>query len=206
MDSPDDGAKPELVITMLESFDWFTWVYLPLIVFATRVLDVTLGTMRIIFLSRGRKYLAPLLGFVEVLIWITVVSQIVGGANNLVAYVSYASGFAVGNYVGMLMEDKLAIGTLVIRIILNHNGKALIDNLHAGGYGVTYVDGHGATGPVILVYTVVMRKELERVIEIIESASPKSFFTVEELRSVRQGIFPARGTVPLELLIRRKSK
>jgi uncharacterized protein YebE (UPF0316 family) len=162
--------------------------------------------MRIIFLSRGRKYLAPLLGFVEVLIWITVVSQIVGGAQNIIAYVAYASGFAVGNFVGMLIEEKLAIGTLVVRIILNHNGKALIDNLQAGGYGVTYVDGHGATGPVILVYTVVMRKELERVTEIIENASPKSFFTVEELRSVRQGIFPARGTVPQELLIRRKSK
>ena len=96
------------------NFDWFPWVILPFIIFAARVFDVTLGTMRIIFLSRGKKYLAPLLGFVEVLIWITVVSQIVGGAHNIVAYIAYAAGFAAGNYVGMVIEDKLAIGTLVV--------------------------------------------------------------------------------------------
>ncbi len=191
---------------MMENFDWFTWVLLPLIVFATRILDVTLGTMRIIFLSRGRKYLAPLLGFVEVLIWITVVSQIVGGAHNIIAYIAYASGFAVGNHIGMVIEDKLAIGTLVVRIILSQHGKNLIDNLHDAGYGVTYVDGHGATGPVILVYTVVMRKELEQVIGIIKNTSQKSFFTVEELRSVQQGIFPARRVSPHEALFRRKAR
>jgi len=191
---------------MLENFDWFTWVYLPLIVFATRVLDVTLGTMRIIFLSRGRKLLAPLLGFVEVLIWITVVSQIVGGAHNIVAYVAYAAGFAVGNYVGMVIEDRLAIGTLVIRIILSKDGEALVENLHNAGFGVTHVDGQGATGPVMLVYTVVMRKELQRVVDIIHTNSPKSFFTVEELRSFQQGIFPHRQTSPLETLVRRKTK
>lgn len=191
---------------MLETFDWYSWVILPLIVFIARVLDVTLGTMRIIFLSRGRKYLAPILGFVEVLIWITVVSQIVGSAQNPVAYIAYAAGFATGNYVGLSIEDKLAIGTLVIRIIVNHNGKSLINNLQGAGYGVTSVDGQGATGPVILVYTVVVRKELEQVIEIIEGSSPKSFFTVEELRSVRQGIFPQRRRLPDEILLRRKSK
>jgi uncharacterized protein YebE (UPF0316 family) len=191
---------------MLENFDWSTWVFLPLIVFATRVLDGTLGTIRIIFLSRGRKILAPLLGFMEVLIWITVVSQIVGGAQNFVAYIAYASGFAAGNYIGMVIEDKLAIGTLVVRIILSQNGKKLIDQLREAGYGVTYVDGHGATGPVMLVYTVVMRKELEKVVDIIQNTSPKSFFTVEELRSVQQGIFPARQVSPQEALLRRKSR
>ena len=190
----------------MENFDWFTWVVLPLTVFATRILDVTLGTMRIIFLSRGRNYLAPLLGFAEVLIWITVVSQIVGGAHNIIAYIAYAAGFAAGNYIGMVIEDKLAIGTLVVRIILNQQGKNLIENLHNAGYGVTYVDGHGATGPVILVYTVVMRKELEQVIGIIKNTSSKPFFTVEELRSVEQGIFPARRVSSQEALFRRKSR
>lgn len=191
---------------MLENFDWFTWVGLPFIVFATRVLDVTLGTMRIIFLSRGRRYLAPLLGFIEVLIWITVVSQIVGGAHNIVAYIAYAAGFAVGNYVGMAIENKLAIGTLVIRIILSRDGKTLVDNLHNAGFGVTHVDGQGATGPVMLVYTVVMRKELERVVNIIHATSPRSFFTVEELRSFQQGIFTSHQRSPLETLFRRKTK
>ncbi len=190
----------------MQTFDWFTWVILPLIVFAARICDVTLGTIRIIFLSRGRKYLAPLLGFVEVFIWITIVSQIVRGAQNLVAYLAYAAGFAVGNFAGMLIEEKLAIGTLVVRAFLSKDGKSLIARLHSDGYGVTHVDGHGANGPVQVVYTVVLRKELPEVINIIQETHPKAFFTVEELRSVQQGIFPVRSSPRLINFSGRKSK
>ncbi len=178
---------------MMETFDWYAWVILPLIVFLARVTDVTLGTMRIIFLSRGKKVIAPLLGFVEVFIWITVVSQIVGGAkNNLLAYFAYALGFAVGNYFGMVIEDKLAIGTLVVRAFLSKDGPMLVKNLHEKGYGVTYVNGHGANGPVQVIYTIVMRRELPDVVGVIQETHPKVFFTVEELRSVQQGVFPVR--------------
>lgn len=191
----------------MEPFDWFTWVILPLIIFFTRVLDVTLGTLRIIFISRGRKRLAPLLGFVEVFIWITVVSQVVGGARNYVAYLAYAAGFAAGNYVGMWIEEKLAIGTLVVRVILSRDAKELIDNLREAGFGVTHVEAQGASGLVSLVYTVVMRKELDRVIRIVDRTAPKSFFTIEELRSVQEGIFPARTGMPRQgTLFGRKSK
>jgi uncharacterized protein YebE (UPF0316 family) len=190
----------------VETFDTYTWVILPLLVFLARFVDVTLGTMRIIFLSRGRKFLAPVLGFVEVFIWITAVSQIVRGAQNFAAYFAYAAGFAVGNYVGMLIEEKLAIGTLVIRIILPQNGNSLVTHLREEGYGVTFVDGHGASGPVVLVYTVVMRRELSQVITIIEDTSTKAFYTVEELRSVRQGIFPVRSSKLMGNLSGRKKK
>lgn len=190
----------------MQTLDWYGWIILPFIVFLARLIDVSLGTLRIIFLSRGRKYLAPLLGFVEVLIWITVVSEVVSGAQNIVAYLAYAGGFAVGNYAGMLIEERLAIGTLVIRAILSHDGASLVERLRSEGYGATYVDGHGASGPVILIYTVVMRKELARVIDLIEEVHPKAFFTVEELRSARQGIFPERSSSRFDHLIRRKSK
>jgi len=190
----------------MQSFDWFTWVILPLIVFLARFIDVALGTMRIIFLSRGRKILAPMLGFVEVFIWITIVSQIVRGADNFAAYLAYAAGFAVGNYAGMIIEERLAIGTLVIRVILPRDGVSLVDRLSAEGYGVTYVDGHGASGPVQLIYTVVMRKELARVISLIQEVNPKAFFTVEELRSVQQGIFPLRSSPRAARFFGRKSK
>ncbi len=190
----------------MEAFDWYTWVILPLIVFLARIADVTLGTVRIIFLSRGRKYLAPLLGFLEVLIWITIVSEIVRGAHNIVAYLAYASGFAIGNYAGMLIEERLAIGTLVIRAILPKDGVLLVERLRTEGYGATYVDGHGSSGPVMLIYTVVMRKELSRVVSLIQEVHPKAFFTVEELRSARQGIFPARSSSRLDRFTRRKSK
>jgi uncharacterized protein YebE (UPF0316 family) len=190
----------------MQTFDWFTWVILPLIVFLARLADVTLGTIRIIFISRGKKYLAPLLGFLEVFIWITVVSQIVRGAQSIVAYLAYAAGFAVGNYLGMMVEEKLAIGTLVVRVILPKDGALLLERLRNEGYGATYVDGQGASGPVMLIYTVVMRKELPRVINLIQEVYPKAFFTVEELRTAQQGIFPVRSSSPLDRFVRRKSK
>lgn len=190
----------------MQIFDWYSWVILPLIVFLARVIDVGLGTMRIIFISRGKRVLAPLLGFVEVFIWITIVSQIVRGAQNIAAYFAYAAGFAVGNFIGMYLEDKLAIGTLVIRVILPTDGDSLIERLQAEGYGITHVRGNGASGPVRLIYTVVMRKELARVVNIIQSTHPKAFFTVEELRSVQQGIFPVRASARPDMFFHRKSK
>jgi uncharacterized protein YebE (UPF0316 family) len=140
-------------------------------------------------------------------IWIAAVSQIVGNANNnILAYLAYATGFAVGNYVGMVIEERLAIATLVIRIILSRNGNPLFKRLREEGYGVTFVDGQGANGPVLLGYTIVLRKELELVICIIEETASKAFFTVEELRSVRQGVFPVRSTKMQGDLFGRKKK
>lgn len=190
----------------MQTFDWYTWAILPAIVFLARLADVSLGTMRIIFVSRGKKYLAPLLGFVEVFIWITVVSQVVRGANNFIAYLAYAAGFAVGNYAGMLIEERLAIGTLIIRVILPQEGTELAYHLREEGYGATYVDAHGASGSVCLIYTVVMRKELSHVVDLIQEIHPKAFFTVEELRSVQQGIFPVRSSSRMNTFLGRKSK
>ncbi|MBU4225576.1 MAG: hypothetical protein KKC71_07125, partial [Chloroflexi bacterium] len=127
----------------MNGFDWYGWVLLPLLVFLARVIDVTLGTLRIIFISRGKKYLAPLLGFVEVFIWVAVIAQITRGANNIVAYLAYAAGFAAGNFIGMYIEDKLAIGTLVLRIIVPNGADTLIGHLRAAGFGVTSVDAEG---------------------------------------------------------------
>jgi uncharacterized protein YebE (UPF0316 family) len=173
--------------------DWYTWVFLPLLIFVARVIDVGLGTLRIIFTARGKRQLAPLLGFVEVFIWVAVISQMVRGVNHVVAYLAYAAGFAAGNYVGMWIENRLALGTLVMRIILAQSGDFLADSLHEAGYGVTRVDGMGANGPVKLIYTIVRRKDLPGVLEIIHQTTPKAFIAIEEVRSTEQGIFPYGG-------------
>ena len=172
----------------------YTYVFLPLLIFAARFLDVTLMTLRIIFISRGKKYVAPLLGFVDVFIWIAVVTQIVRGANNLAAYLAYAAGFALGNYVGIYIEDKLAIGTLVLRVIVQNQAEALMAALSDAGFGVTGVEGQGSTGPVKLIYSVVKRKDLPRALEIIHMVAPNAFTTVEEVCSVEQGIFPPESS------------
>ncbi len=193
----------------METFDWQTWVILPLLVFIARLIDVALGTVRIIFTSRGKKHLAPLLGFVEVFIWVSIIAQITRGSNNIVAYLAYAAGFAAGNYLGMFIEDKLAIGTLVVRAIVPEEvSTSLAKTLKENGFGVTIVSGMGSQGPVKLIYTVVMRKELTMVAERIKSVSPNAFFTVEELRSAEHGIFhpSAQSTTPFGMLTKRKSK
>ena len=187
-------------------FNWYAWVLLPLLVFFARITDVTLGTIRIIFTSRGRRKIAPLLGFVEVFIWVSVISEITKGAHNLIAYLAYAAGFAAGTYIGMMIEERLAIGNLVIRAILPENRTDLIDKLRDGGYGVTSADAYGAKGPVKLVYTIVSRKDLPNVIETIHKTYPKTFFTVEELRSVEQGVFPIRSNMGLDAVFGRKTK
>lgn len=170
--------------------EFYAWVILPILIFLARVADVTLGTLRIIFVSRGKRRLAPVLGFFEVLIWIVAIGQLVQNLGSATSYLGYAAGFAAGNYVGMLIEDRLAIGTLIIRSIIPAGGEEVMLRLHDAGFGVTEVDGHGANGPVKIIYAVVKRKHLKEVTRIIHSVCPKAFLTVEDIRSAEEGVFP----------------
>ena len=174
----------------LANFDWYVWVGLPLLIFLARVFDVTLGTLRIIFTSRGLRNLAPVLGFVETFVWIIAVSSLVKHAQNVVAYVGYAGGFAMGTFVGMLIENRLAMGTLTIRAIIRRDPKELIESLHNAGFGVTAVDGRGSTGEVKIIYSTVKRADLPVIIDIFHQILPGAFLSVEEVRSTEQGVFP----------------
>lgn len=181
----------------MEGFDWYGNVFLPLIVFASRVGDVSLGTMRIILTARGKRNLAPLLGFLEVLIWIVVVSRLITYTRTPFAFLGYAAGFALGNFVGIYIEEWFAIGYVTVRVILQKRGEELFAALRKEGFGVTIFDGWGTQGPVQLIFTVVRRKDLRRVVNIIQSISPTSFFSVEDVRMAHAGVFPkdSRGTV-----------
>jgi len=180
----------ETINANLASFDWYVWVGLPILIFIARVFDVTLGTMRIIFTSRGMRNLAPVLGFIETFIWIVAVSSIVKHAQNVVAFIGYAGGFATGTYVGMLIENKLAVGTLTVRAIIRRDPRELIETLHNAGFGVTAVDGHGSSGDVRIIYSTVKRADLPAIIDIFHRTLPGAFLSVEEVRSTEQGVFP----------------
>ena len=175
---------------LLAGLDWYVWIGLPLLIFAARVCDVTLGTMRIIFTSRGMRNWAPVLGFVETFIWIVAVSSIVKHAQNVAAFIGYASGFATGTYVGMMIENRLAMGTLTVRAIIRRDPKELIETLHNAGFGVTAVDGHGSSGDVKIIYSTVKRADLPAIINIFHQTLPGAFISVEEVRSTEQGVFP----------------
>jgi len=160
-----------------------------------RVIDVSLGTMRIIFVSKGNRVIAPILGFFEVFIWIIAMGQIMSNLNNFACYFGYATGFALGNYVGLRLEEHLAMGNLLIRIISQKDGNVLIKNLSDNGYGATLLEGEGSLGKVELIYTIVKRVNLSKVIEIINDFNPKAFYSIEDVRKVSSGIFPAQSSI-----------
>ncbi|HEY9246108.1 MAG TPA: DUF2179 domain-containing protein [Candidatus Methanoperedens sp.] len=168
----------------------FSLIILPLLIFVARVMDVTLGTIRIIFVSRGRKFLAPLFGFFEIIIWLLAIGQIMQNLTNVIYYLAYAGGFTTGIFVGIWIEEKMAMGTVVVRVISKKEAGELIGVLKSRGYGVTSFDGQGATGQVKLIYTTIKRKDLNKVVEIIKSFNPKAFFSIEEIRLASEGIFP----------------
>jgi uncharacterized protein YebE (UPF0316 family) len=177
---------------------------LPLLVFLAELCVVTLCTIRIIFVSRGMKVLAPILGFFEVTIWLFAIGQIMQNLSNLGCYVGFAGGFTLGNFLGVLIEKKLGIGTVVIRTITGKDARELVEGLQGAGYGVTSVDGQGATGPVTIVLTVVKRKEMGNVLTIVKGFDPRAFYSVDEIQAAGAGVFPAprkrtRGLVPIPL-------
>lgn len=179
-------------ISSLVNSEIFSLIVLPLLIFIARVLDVTLGTLRIIFTSRGKKFISPIFGFFEIMIWLLAISQIMTNLTNLTYYLAYAGGFAMGNFVGIHIEEKLAMGTLIIRIITKKEGHKLVEFLKSEGYGVTSFDGEGARGPVKLIFTTIKRKDVDKVIRIIKLYNPKAFFSIEEVRSASEGIFPKK--------------
>lgn len=177
---------------MFEFLDIYPWL-LPVIIFVGRICDVTLGTLRIIFVSKGEKNKAPIVGFFEVLIWVIVISQIFNNANDIVAYLSYAGGYATGNYVGILVENKIAFGFQLFRIYTKKSGIELTRILNSNGMGSTYIKGEGAISEVSIIETVVSRKCEKKVIGIINYFDADAFYLIEDIRSKEKGIFSAAG-------------
>ncbi len=182
----------------------FAWVILPILIFLSRIADVSIGTVRVILVSMRLKYLAPLAGFFEVLIWILVMSQIMQNLTSPICYVAYAGGFAAGNFVGILIAEKLSIGMVLVRVILPVRANGLIDRLREKRYGVTCLDGQGANGPVQMVFTIVPRREIQTVVDLVKRSHPDAFYSVEEVDFVERGVFPLRrrwnGVFFVELL------
>ena len=174
---------------MFEFLDIYPFL-LPIMIFFGRIIDVTLGTLRIIFVSKGERYIAPVIGFFEVFIWIVIISQILSRANDIVAYLSYAAGYATGNYVGILIEQRIAFGVVLCRVYTVKAGKDLVALLSKKGYGATTIQGSGSVGDIAIVETVVDRKRLKEVAGIFEEFDSNIFYVAEDVRSKQRGIFP----------------
>jgi len=170
----------------------FKWFIIPFLIFLARIFDVSLGTMRIVFVSKELKYFAPLVGFFEVLIWLFAIRAIMQNLNNIACYIAYGAGFAMGTFIGLYIEKRLAIGKSIIRIITQKDSTELIEHLRSKGYGVTSMDAQGFNGKVHIIYMIIRRHDFENVAEIIKKFNPNAFYTIEDVRFVSEGIFPIK--------------
>lgn len=168
----------------------FDYLILPSLIFCARIIDVTIGTLRIVMVAKGQKAVAPILGFFEVLVWLLAISRIFENLDNWLCYFAYGAGFATGNYIGMKLEEKLAMGIVKIQIITRKKADQLIANLTEAGYGITHHDANGANESVSIIYTIINRKEIKKVEEIVTATNPKAFYSIEDVKSVSHGVFP----------------
>lgn len=182
----------EMIAVIFPDSPIYAWVVLPLLIFLARIADVSLGTVRLVFVARGFKHLAPVAGFFEVLIWILAIGQIMQNLTNPLCYLGYAGGFAMGNFVGIHIAERLSLGVVLVRVVTQKEAGDLIARLREQQYGVTTMDGQGASGPVKIIFTIVRRREAAAVVQLVKKFNPQAFYSIEEVDSVEQGVFPAQ--------------
>jgi len=191
--SERSGGELNMDLGTISNSSVFQWIILPLLIFCSRILDVSIGTMRIIYVSRGIKAMAMFCGFFEVLVWLIALTQLVQNLNNIAMYVAYAGGYAVGNYVGIFLEQKLAVGLVALRVITNGDASELMAQLKEKDLGVSSVAARGVTGAVRLVFLIIRRREIDDVIRIIRNINPKAFITIEDVKAVREDLSSSTG-------------
>jgi uncharacterized protein YebE (UPF0316 family) len=158
-----------------------------LLIFCLRLVDVSLGTVRLLMIGRGQRKIAPLLGFVEVTIWVIAISQVITNLDNIINILAYSGGFAAGTLVGMWIEDKLPLGHVGISIVSTTQGQEIARRLRQADYGVTELIGSGQSGVVNLITTIVTRKDVKDVFQLVNQTDPRSFIAVDDMKVVKRG-------------------
>ncbi len=165
--------------------------YFPILIFVARICDVSIGTIRTMLVISGHRVVSAALGFVEVLIWVLAVGGVIRhlGEGNILMLVGYAGGFATGVMVGMWLEDMLALGYRIVRVISPDQAVSLSDSLRAQGYRVTRVEGTGRKGPVEIAFLVIRRRQLRDLRNRLRTIDPRAFVTVERVDIASGGGF-----------------
>lgn len=174
-------------------FDWYAWVLLPLIIFFARIIDVGLGTIRVIFISRGYKRISTGIAFFEILVWLVAAREVFGNLDNPFYALAYAAGFSTGTYVGLFISEKLTIGKVLVRVITRQPAKRLIKLLKERGYSLTWMDAQSSQGHVNVLFFTVDSSRMDEMTALIKQFNPKAFYSVEDVRRVSTPvhIFPS---------------
>lgn len=175
--------------SVLTTWEWTSLppALLALAIFSLRAADLTLCTVRMLAIARGRSALAWVTGFAEALIFVTAIAGVLKSLNNPWNLIAYAGGFATGNVIGMVIEERLAPGHHLLRIVSSTRGSAVAEGLRAKGYGATELAGRGQAGTVGMVLCVVPRRRLDEARREILAADPAAFVTVQHVRSLYGG-------------------
>ena len=161
--------------------DIFSFILLPFLIFLARITDVSINTIRIIYVLGGRRLTATMLGFFESFIWLMAIRQIFEHLDNWLCYVAYPAGFASGIFIGMIIEERIAYGKVIVRIITRKEVKGLIDFLNSKKLRYTHVNAEGPDGHENLVFTVLERENLEVILYKLKAILPTAFYTVEKV-------------------------
>jgi uncharacterized protein YebE (UPF0316 family) len=157
-------------------------------IFALRICDMSLDTIRVLFV-RGRKGLAWVLGFFQSLIFVVAISTVLSQLGNLLNVLAYAAGFATGNVIGMLIEERLAIGHIQLNVVSSTRGASIAEQLRSSGYAVTEIPARGKNGTVTMLSVGVRRKDVDDVETVVLEADSEAFITAEDVRPVRRGFW-----------------
>lgn len=170
----------------------YTWVILPLMIFFARICDVSMETIRVIYISKGIKYLAPIIAFFEIVIWLLAMEVVMKDLSNIANFFAFAFGFAMGTYIGLVIEEKLSIGMVILRIITTESNEEIISYMQSENYGITTLDASGSRGNVKMILSLVNRVDVPRITEHIRATNPHAFFSIEDVRYVNEGVFRPR--------------
>lgn len=185
--------EPFFTNTLGFSEEIFSYLILPLLIFLARICDVSISTIRIIYMLGGRRYASTILGFFECFIWLMAIRQIFQHLDNWVCYVAYPAGFASGIFVGMLIEEKIAYGKVIMRIITRKDVLPFIQFLNQQNFRYTKVDAEGPDGHENLVFIVLQRERLDELLEKLKEILPTAFYTIEKVKAAAES-----GALPEE--------
>lgn len=160
-------------------------------IFTLRVADMTFDTLRVLFVMRGRKGIAWILGFCQSAIFVIAITSVLSQLNNPLNFVGYAAGFATGNVVGMWIEERLAIGHIKVSIVSAHRGAGLAQVLREAGFAVTEIPARGKDGMVNMLSCSVLRRDVAKVEGIIHATDAEAFVVSEDVRPIRRGFWRA---------------
>jgi uncharacterized protein YebE (UPF0316 family) len=159
------------------------------LIFAARVLDMSMSTIRLLLIVRGKRFQAAAIGFFEVVIYVLALNMVVKNLDNIFNLLAYSLGFAFGNYVGSYVEEKMALGHVTVQVIPKGKDANMASELRNRGYGVTVVTGTGREGPRQLLIITVMRKRLPELMRVIDELDRDSFVTVMDTQSIHGGFW-----------------